>query len=272
MTVRALIHFLAVAVLAAVLAGTASAASADLPDGDEVARRINARDEGVAVSRNARMEMTDRHGKTRVQETRGFRVYVGEEKRTVLFYLSPKNVKDTAFLTFDYPEAGREDDQWLYLPALRKVRRISASNRGDYFLGTDFTYEDIKKETKVSMDDYRRRTLREDAVDGHPVIVVEALPVSEEVARELGYSRVVRWVDSDIWMSRKTELWDVRGNPLKTIVTTDIRQVQGIWTAHRFEVTNHKTGHSTILTFSDVDYAAEVDDELFTQQALLRGL
>jgi len=257
---------------AAVLWGAASASAAELPDGDEVARRINARDEGVAVSRNARMEMTDRHGKTRVQETRSFRVYVGDEKRTVLFYLSPKNVKDTAFLTIDYPEPEHEDDQWLYLPALRKVRRISASDRGDYFLGTDFTYEDIKKETKVSIDDYRRRTLREDTVDGHPVIVVEDVPVSEEVARELGYGRVVRWVDSEIWMSRRTEFWDVRDNLLKTIVTTDIREVQGIWTPHRLEVTNHKTGHSTILVFSDVDYTAEVDEELFTQQALRRGL
>lgn len=269
MSYRPSIHLLTAVAL---LLGTVTAGAAELPDGDEVAHRINARDEGVAVSRNARMEMTDRHGKTRIQETRIFRVYFGEEKRTVLFYRSPKNVKDTAFLTIDYPEPEHEDDQWLYLPALRKVRRISASDRGDYFLGTDFTYEDIKKETKVSIDDYRRRTLREDTVDGHPVIVVEDVPVDEDVARELGYGRVVRWVDPAIWMSRKTEFWDVRGNPLKTIVTTDIREVQGIWTPHRLEVTNHKTGHSTILVFSDVDYTAELDEELFTQRALRRGL
>jgi len=217
------------------------------------------------------MLLTNRQGEESVRDIRIKTLEVaGDGDKSMSVFDRPADVKGTALLTFSHKTA--TDDQWLYLPALRKVRRISASDRGDYFLGTDFTYEDIKKETKVSIDDYRRRTLREDTVDGHPVIVVEDVPVSEEVARELGYGRVVRWVDSEIWMSRRTEFWDVRDNLLKTIVTTDIREVQGIWTPHRLEVTNHKTGHSTILVFSDVDYTAEVDEELFTQQALRRGL
>ena len=98
------------------------------------------------------MELIDRRGKSRVRETMGYRRYYGEEKRTVLFYQSPTNVRGTGFLTYDYPNADTDDDQWLYLPALRKVRRISSSDRGDYFLGTDFTYEDIKKETRIATD------------------------------------------------------------------------------------------------------------------------
>ncbi len=248
------------------------AAAAELPSGDEIARRINARDDGQWVSRNLTMELTDRRGKTRVRNTRGFRRYYGEERRTVLFYLSPTNIKDTAFLTYDYPDESVDDDQWLYLPAARKVRRISASDRGDYFLGTDFTYEDIKLESKVSLVDYRRKTLGMEVVDGHETYLVESLPVSDAVARELGYSKVVSYVDTGIWMNRKGEYWDVAGNKLKTIHIKDIRQVDGIWTAHRLEVENHKTGHHTVFQFSDVDYEAEVDDALFSQQALRRGL
>ena len=131
-----------------------------LPAGDEIARRINARNEGEVVSRHVTMAMTDRGGTERVRETKGFRKYFGKEKRVVIFYLSPANIKDTAFLTYDYPEADRDDDQWLYIPAARKVRRISASDRGDYFLGTDFTYEDIRKETKVGIEDYSWKTSR----------------------------------------------------------------------------------------------------------------
>ncbi len=249
-----------------------SFAQAELPPGDEIARRINARDEGEAVSRGLRMEMIDRRGKKRVRETHSFRKYYGEEKRTVIFYLSPKNVKDTAFLTFDYPEANRDDDQWLYLPALRKVRRISASDRGDYFLGTDFTYEDIKKETKVGIEDYTWKTVGEETVDGHRCYVVESIPVSDKVAKELGYGRVLRWVDAEIWMVRKAKFWDIRGNALKTNHSRDIRQVQGIWTAHRAEVENHKTGHRTVFTFSDVEYQKRVNNDLFTERALRRGL
>ncbi|MEN8177735.1 MAG: outer membrane lipoprotein-sorting protein [Pseudomonadota bacterium] len=246
--------------------------AADWPTGDEIAQRINARDEGVAVSRNLSMEMIDRRGKQRVRETRGFRKYYGDEKRSVIFYLQPKNVKDTAFLTYDYPQAAVDDDQWLYLPAMRKVRRISASDRGDYFLGTDFTYEDIKLESKVSINDYTRKTIGEDEVDGHHCYVVEALPVDEATAKELGYGRVEQCVDDEIWMVRRSRFWDTRGKLLKTINTTDVRQVQGIWTQHRIEVENHKTGHRTVFTFSEVDYAAGVRDRVFTQKAIQRGL
>lgn len=257
-------------VLMAPFANTVHAA--DWPTGDEIAQRINARDEGEAVSRNLTMEMIDRRGKKRIRDTRGFRKYYGKEKRSVIFYLQPKNVKDTAFLTYDYPQVAVDDDQWLYLPAMRKVRRISASDRGDYFLGTDFTYEDIKLETKVSIEDYTRKTIGEDSVDGHHCYVVEALPVDEETAKELGYGRVEQCVDSEIWMVRRGVFWDTRGKLLKTIATKDIRQVQGIWTQHRIEVEHHKTGHRTLFRFSDIDYAKGVADNIFTQKAIRRGL
>lgn len=243
-----------------------------LPSGDEIARRINARDEGRTVSRLVVMELTDRHGKQLVQETRTFRKYFGAERRTAIFYVNPPNVKGTAFLTYDYAEADREDVQWLYLPALRKTRRIAAADRGDYFLGTDFTYEDIKLETQVNLADYTRKTMRIDTIDGHHCYVVEAIPVHDKVAQELGYGRVLQWVDAALWMPRKAEFWDVRGVPLKTITFQDIRQVQGIWTAHRIEAQHHKTGHRTVFTFSDVEYEKEVDNDLFTEHALRRGL
>ncbi|MCG8592130.1 MAG: outer membrane lipoprotein-sorting protein [Proteobacteria bacterium] len=243
----------------------------ELLSGDEIARNINARDDGQHVSRRLSMELINRRGSKRVRTTRGYRKYYGQEKRTVLFYESPQKVKDTAFLTYDYPEAERDDDQWLYLPALRKVRRISASDRGDYFLGTDFTYEDIKLEGKVDLDDYTRKTLRMEEVDGVSCYVVENVPVSDAVARELGYGRVVSYVDPEIWMMRKADFWNRKGKPLKTVRNLEIQQVDGIWTAMRIEADNHKTGHRTVFVFSDVDYEAPVEDGIFTERALRRG-
>ena len=242
------------------------------PGAEEIVKRINDRDEGMQVTRTLKMELINRKGKKRERVTRGFRKYFGEEKRTVIFYESPKNIKDTAFLTFDYPDSKRDDDQWLYLPALRKVRRISASDRGDYFLGTDFTYEDIKKESKVSIDDYTRKTIGEETIDGHRTYIIESIPVNKKIAKELGYGRVLQWVDAEIWMVRKSEFWDVRGKTLKTIQSKEIRLVQGIWTSHRIEAENHKTKHKTIFIFSDVDYQSEVKDDIFTERALRRGL
>jgi len=263
-----------VLILLILLCSTTLAAQEDnqvLPTGSEITKRINARDEGESVTRTLIMELIDRRGKKRLRETRGFRKYYGDEKRTVLFYTSPKNVKDTAFLTIDYAEPDKDDDQWLYLPALRKVRRISASNRGDYFLGTDFTYEDIKKETKVDIKDYKRTTIGEEEIDGHKCYIVEGVPVDEKTAKELGYSKAQQWVDVEIWITRKAIMWDIKGNLLKTVQFSDIRKVQDIWTIHQMDAENHKTGHSTRFIFKDVDYQSEVKDELFTEQALRRG-
>jgi outer membrane lipoprotein-sorting protein len=241
------------------------------PAGAEVARRINTRDDGEHVTRRIVMELIDRRGKRRVRETVGYRRYYGDEKRTVLFYEKPKNVAGTGFLTFDYQDPDREDDQWLYLPALRKVRRISASDRGDYFLGTDFTYEDMKKEGKVSLEDYRFRTIGVEEVGGHRCYLVECTPMSDAIAKELGYGRVVLYTDPEIWMPRKSEFWDPKGRRLKTIHATEITKVNGIWTAHRIEAENHKTGHRTIFRSTEVSYSSPVKDDVFTERALRRG-
>lgn len=238
----------------------------------DIIEAVNAREDGDYVSRDATFELTDRRGITRVEKTTGYRKYFGDEKRTVIFYTEPSNVRGTGFLTWDYPEAETEDDQWLYLPALGKVRRISASDRGDYFLGTDLTYEEIKKENKIEIDDYHFQVVGEGTVDGVAVTEVEAVPVNEAVARELGYSRIVLSVDRDISMSRQSEYWDVNGNHLKTIHNAGIQQIDGIWTVTEVTVVNHKTDHKTRLVFDNIDYQSEVPDRTFNRQMLERGL
>lgn len=258
-------------IIASLLALIMNKVFAELPSGDDIARNINARDEGISVARNLRMEMTDRHGKVRVRETRAFRKYYGDDKHTVIFYQKPKNIKDTVFLTYDYADKERDDDQWLYLPAMRKVRRISASDRGDYFLGTDFSYEEIKLETRVSIKDYIRQTIGEDEVDGFHCYLIEETTVDNETAEELGHLRRQSCVDPKLWMVRRAKFWDVQNNLLKTTYFRQISQVEGIWTAHQVDVENHKTGHRTRFQFSDVQYE-EVSDRIFTQNALKRGL
>lgn len=241
-------------------------------DGRAVMQAVNARDEGDQVSRDLRIELIDRRGKIRVQETRGFRRYFGDEKRTVIFYRKPTNIRDTAFLTYDYPSSEVDDDQWLYLPALRKVRRISASDRGDYFLGTDFTYEEIKKENKIELGDYVLSRTGIENVDGFECIIIEGVPRSNTIAKELGYSKVVWRVDPGIWMSRSSDYWDVNGNYLKTIASPVIKQIDGIWTSLKITAVNHKTKHRSAFTFSNVDYTTDVPEKLFSQRSMTRGL
>lgn len=242
-----------------------------LPNADEIVQRVNARDEGVSVVQSIEMEMTDKHGKKRSRETRRFRKYYENEKRSVVFYRSPSNVKGTAFLTIDYNDPNKEDDQWLYLPSLRKVRRIAAENRRDYFLGTDLTYEDLRRETRINDSDYAWKTLGAETIEDCPCYVIEGTPVSETLAIELGCGKVLVWVDKGTWFVRRSEFRDVNGNISRTIDMEDLRRVQGIWTAHKITAINHKAGSLTRLTFVNVDYEPSISDDVFTEQGLKRG-
>ncbi len=252
-------------------AATQDTATAPLT-GKQVMQAVNARNDGEQVTRDLKIVLTDRRGKSRIQQTRGYRRYFGKEKRTVIFYSTPANIRDTGFLTYDYPEVTKDDDQWLYLPALRKIRRISASDRGDYFLGTDFTYEEIKKENKIELADYQLTRVGLENVDGHPCIVIVGEPITAKVSKDLGYSRIVWRIDPNIWMARSSDFWDVNGNHLKTIQTRLIEQIDGIWTALEINAVNHKTKHRSTFSFSNVDYTSEVPEKLFTQSRLRRGL
>ena len=188
-----------------------------------------------------------------------------------MFYQSPANVRNTSFLTWDYPEVDRDDDQWLYLPALRKVRRISSADRGDYFMGTDFTYEDIKLDGKLSESDYEYALLEKPRGSADGLYKLAATARDDVVARELGYSRIDFWVDPTSSLVVKGEFTDLKGHLLKTMHVTKSEQVDGIWSRQHIEVENHKTGHRTIFSFSDIDYTTPVDDALFGKLSMERG-
>ena len=244
----------------------------DLPEGAELVKKVNERSDGESLTRVMTIEMTDKRGKSRKQTTKTFRKYYGEEKRSAIFYVDPANIKDTAFLTYDYPVGAQEDDQWLYIPELRRVRRISASNRGDYYLGTDLTYEDLKLDTRMSERDYTWTTTGQAEIDGHTCYLVEGIPVDDDTAEELGYSKYVAYIDPETAFQRKTETWDINGNKLKTILWEEWSQIQGIWSGLRMSIKNQKTGHSTVITFSEIDYESEIEDDMFTERALKRGI
>src|SRR5690606_32168533 len=120
------------------------------PDGEEIARRVNEREDGRAVARILHMELVDKGGTVRTRTTRSFRRDVGDQRRSVLFFEAPANLKGTALLTWDERDPARDDVQWLYLPGLRKTRRVAMSERGRAFLGTDLTFEDMKNETRLA--------------------------------------------------------------------------------------------------------------------------
>ena len=140
--------------LIAILLFTAWVTAYGQVSGSELVAKVNQRDEGQQLTQRVNITMIDKRGKTQERSLVWYRKDVPDQRKSVIFYESPANVQGTAFLTYDYHIQEQEDDQWLYLPALRKTRRISAANRGDYFLGTDLTYEDVKLAAKIGANDY----------------------------------------------------------------------------------------------------------------------
>ncbi len=240
-------------------------------EASEVVRRVNMRDDGQHLSRKVTILAIDKKGNERKREAMAYRRYTEAGKQSLIRYTEPASMRGTAFLTYDYSEPGRADDQWLYLPAQRRARRVSAAERGSSFLGTDFTYENVKNETKITTEDYDWSTLGWQATRACECILIEGVAITPKIAKELGHSRTLRWIDSATWLTHKIEYYDEAGEKLKTITASDITEIEGIWTARRLTCRNHSTGGSSVFLFSDHDYGTELGGDLFTQDALRRA-
>ncbi|OIO74876.1 MAG: hypothetical protein AUJ57_01365 [Zetaproteobacteria bacterium CG1_02_53_45] len=239
------------------------------PTGLQIMQMVDARDDGDDLIQHMQQRLIDRRGDVRAREMISFRKDYGRDSKSITYFLAPSNVRDTALLTWDYDGVAKEDDQWLYLPALKKVRRISASDRGDYFMGTDFTFEDIKQVPEL--EDYNWSLIGSETVDGHDMWLVEGEPKSDDLKKNLGYSKTRYTIRKDINMYVRVDFWDRKGQELKHLVSDEIKQIDGIWTAMRGSMTNIQSGHRTELEFSGQRYNTGLSDSTFSERMLKRG-
>ena len=159
---------------------------------------------------------------------------------------------------------------WIYLPALKKVRRLVANNKKDSFVGSDFSYGDILVPV---VDTYKHTIVKSDVLDGEDCWVIESIPVSEQIKKDYGYGKKTGWIRKSNFMEKKVEFLDAGGRPLKTMVVPEIVEVDAAthkWWALKREVNNHQTGHSTSLTFENLDTKKPVGDDYFTTRYLER--
>ena len=244
-------------------------------DALQVMNNVNDVFEGESRTTTITMTLRSKSGYERTRVVRSYRRVFEAERKTFLVYNKPANVNGTSFLTYDYFDGEKTDDQWLYLPALRKVKRISASDRGDFFLGTDFTYEDVKKSGKVELTDFEFsahgvETIKvgEQVIDAYKV---RATPKNPQLVKELSYGDSYLWVNPENWMVIKGFFEDEKGRPIRTYYATEVRKVSGIWTLHVIEAFNHKTGHYSKFEFSDIDYITPIEEKRFKKRAMKRS-
>jgi hypothetical protein len=245
--------------------------AADDPKAREIMQRVQDRDDGDNQTSKMEMVLIDKRGNKRVRELQTFAKDKGEDDYSMMFFLSPADVKDTGFLTYDYDEEERDDDQWLYLPALKKSKRIASSDKSGSFMGSDFSYADM---TERPMSKYEYKLLQEGEVDGQPVWVIQSTPIDEEEIDETGYEKSIVFVRKDNDVVIRSKIWVKKGNRNKYMEVQELEQIDGIWVNTLMTMTTKKgdqTLHRTILRTSDVKFGQDLDFDSFSVRGLETG-
>ena len=235
-------------------------------------QRANDRDDGD--NRVADMEMTliDDKGSRRVRRLKTFQKDFGDDTHTLSFFRSPADVKGTGFLTYDYKESGKDDDQWLFLPALRKVKRIVSSDQSGSFMGSDFNYSDL---TEPDLNDYEIKLMKQVKVDGVMTWQVEMVPKSPDVAEQTGYSKSIVWVRQDNDVVIRSASWVNKSKRVKYMQVKKLDEIEGVWVVTKLQMKTKQsrvTVHTTLLRFTNVEFRENLGKGLFTLRVLERGM
>lgn len=234
-------------------------------DGSAIMKKVDARDDGDTRHSKTTMTLTNRNGSQRIRTLVSYsKDYEGETK-TVMVFLSPADVKGVGHLNYDYDEIGKDDDTWLYLPAMKKVRRIAGSSRNDYFMGTDFTYDDMG-DRQVEEDEHT--LLREEKCGQYQCWIVQSVPID---SKESMYGKTVSHIRQDNDVVVFVEFYDRQGKLLKTLTNRDIKQIDGIWAIGDMLMENVQDQHQTRITNDEITFNQTIDDSLFRVSTLERG-
>ena len=209
------------------------------------------------------MTLINRSGKKSTRRMRSRILEVqGDGDKSMSIFDEPADVKGTASLTHSH--ATEADEQWLFLPALKRVKRISSKNKSGPFMGSEFAFEDISSQ---EVDKYTYRYLDDADFNGVTAHRIEAVPAY----KHSGYTRLINWVDAERLVALKVEYFDRKNAPLKTLVASEYTQhLDKFWRPGRMEMTNLQTGKSTILEWSDYKFQTGLTDKDFDNKALKR--
>lgn len=252
---------------AAVLAVAAAADAADAQKGFEIAKAATDRNEGFgSYTAKSKMILRDRSGTENVRDFTAKALEMPNDgDRTTIAFDTPLDIRGMTVLTHAHPD--RDDDQWLYLPANARTRRITSSSRAGSFAGSEFSYEDL---VGHSLDKYTYSFLRDEPCPG---ATERTCHVNEQKPKdpESGYSKMIAWLDTQDYRSWQVEYYDRGEALLKTLVSSDYKLYEEkFWRPMKMEMTNHRTGKSTEMRWSSYDFKTAIDKNTMEPFALGR--
>ncbi len=241
--------------------------SAETPEekGLAIAIEDDKRDNGfLDFTANMVMVLKNRQGEESRRFIRNKTLEVdGDGDKSLIIFDKPRDIKGTALLNFTHKTGN--DDQWLFLPALKRVKRISSSNKSGSFMGSEFAYEDV---TSQEVEKYTYKWIRDETLDGKECFVFERYPVY----KNSGYTRQVVWLDKAEYRIYKIDFYDRKNALLKTQTNKGFKQyLDKYWQPDEMFMQNHQTGKSTVLTWSDYKFRTGLKDKSFNKNSLKRA-
>jgi len=213
------------------------------------------------------MLLIDRNNNTSKREVVNYYIKTPDKlTKTMIIFLAPADVRGTGLLTWE--QKGREDDQWLYLPASGKERRIAASGKKNKFMGTDFAYEDLRPE---NLETHTYNLLGSEAIGGVDCYKVEALPSTDQEKAESGYSKRIFWIRKDTFYTIKKEFYNKQGQLEKVSVDEELANVSGsMWRAKKVTMEDLKAKHKTVTLTTERKIDKGVPGSKFTLRELTK--
>jgi len=214
---------------------------------------------GESFRARIKMTLKDVSGGERSRELTMLRVNLpGGDQKYFMYFHAPGDVRRMAFLVYKY--AAKESNRWLFIPALNLVQRIAAKDSQSSFVGSDFSYEDVSGR---NVDADAHKLLREEELGGKPCYVVESLPKGSA-----SYKRKVSWIDKAAFLPLREEYYDVQNQLFREFSAEEIKEIDGVPTAIKRSMKNVKSGHQTVVEFSDVKYRLALKPGDFSERAL----
>ncbi len=249
--------------VAIIFAATGFSANAQLT-GTQIIDNTYNRAAGEDQTSILKMTLTNKHGKQRIRTIKQFSKDFGDIEKSIMFFQSPADVKNTSFMNWSY-DSDKSDDQWIYLPALKKVKRISSDSKSDYFMGSDFTYDDLG-DRKLKADNHK--LLREEKINGKNCYVVESISKDEEYM----YSKTITWIDKTSFVGVQKEFYDEDEELLKILTIKNTEKISGFYVVTNSEMKNVQKNHTTTMTLSDVKIDTGISSSKFSERMMTRGI
>ena len=210
------------------------------------------------------MTLENSRGDQRVREIQQYIKDDGEETKKIMFFTAPSDVRNTSFMSFSNDNEENES-QWIYLPALKKVKRISQGNSSDYFMGSDFTYDDMGE--RLPSED-THTIIGEETIDGVHCIKVKSIPLDPDYM----YSKTITWVSDTYWIGLKKDFYDSDGALLKTLTVTGYENIDGYWMITNSKMENIQKDHKTLMKLDNFVLNSEMQNSDFSVRTMTKGI